>query len=231
MRISELADASGESIPTLKFYIRKGLLPPGDAVASNRAEYGARHLSRLELIATLKNELGMSLDRIAEVFEAAAGGGEQLLRSGLDAAHSARHGSSRSKEDSRSKEEQEDPHRAQARCALRRVCDELGWAHPEGDPALNQAADALVPILRASPGDRPEEFLPAYARAMKQVADEEIPDTFDPEAEPWDAFKYAVLGTYLYEPLILALRRMAHGQRTYELAQARSQGEREGSQK
>ena len=37
MRISELSTASGVPVPTLKFYLREGLLPPGDAIAVNQA--------------------------------------------------------------------------------------------------------------------------------------------------------------------------------------------------
>jgi DNA-binding transcriptional MerR regulator len=32
MKISQLSSASGESIPTLKYYLRQGLLPPGRAL-------------------------------------------------------------------------------------------------------------------------------------------------------------------------------------------------------
>jgi hypothetical protein len=39
MRISELSKASGVSIPTIKFYLREGLLPQGRLVAANQANY------------------------------------------------------------------------------------------------------------------------------------------------------------------------------------------------
>jgi hypothetical protein len=56
---------------------------------------------------------------------------------------------------------------------------------------------------------------------MKAIADEEIPDSFDPESDPVESMRYAVLGTYLLEPLILSLRRLAHGQRTAEIMKAK----------
>lgn len=212
MKISELAASSGESIPTLKFYIRKGLVPPGRAIGTNRAEYGEQHLSRLELIRILKDELGMSLDRIGEVISAESEGGQALLRSGLDAARESRHGK---------KMPATDPNFARAKSKMLALKERLGWVSVENDSMFSDAAEALATILRVLPADDPEQYLEDYARLMKQVADSEIPDDFDPVGKPWEAFKYAILGTYLYEPLILSLRRMAHGQRAFEVEKKR----------
>jgi DNA-binding transcriptional MerR regulator len=44
MRISELSARSGISVPTIKFYLREGLLPPGSPRAVNQADYGEPHL-------------------------------------------------------------------------------------------------------------------------------------------------------------------------------------------
>jgi DNA-binding transcriptional MerR regulator len=208
MKISELAARSGETIPTLKFYLRKGLLPAGQAVGRNRAEYGEEHVSRVNLIRTLKDELQMSLERIADVLSAAKDGGEALLRSGLNAAQEARHGNKPAA----------DPSYSRAELELLRVKENLGWQLVPNDPTLRDAATALATILRVLPTDTPSNFLEGYARAMKAIADEEIPEHFDPVGQPWEALRFAVLGTYLYEPLILALRRMAHAQRAYEVA-------------
>ncbi len=208
MKISELAAASGETIPTLKFYIRKGLLPPGRTVGTNRAEYDEHHQSRLDLIRILKDELGMSLERIGEVIRSESEGGQALLRSGLDAAREARHGT---------KDNSVDPHFARAYSELLALKERLNWASIDDDPTISDAAESLATVLRVLPNDDPKEYLDGYAQLMKEVADQEIPDDFDPAGKPWEAFKYAILGTYLYEPLILSMRRMAHGQRAFEV--------------
>jgi DNA-binding transcriptional MerR regulator len=57
MRISELARRGGVALPTVKYYLSAGLLPPGRLTAANQATYDERHLYRLELIRTLL-ELG-----------------------------------------------------------------------------------------------------------------------------------------------------------------------------
>ena len=40
MRIAELSSRSGTSIPTIKYYLREGLLPAGEATGRNQADYG-----------------------------------------------------------------------------------------------------------------------------------------------------------------------------------------------
>nr|BFE87606.1 hypothetical protein GCM10020093_102070 [Planobispora longispora] len=53
MRISQLSAASGVPIPTIKYYLREGLLPAGEQTSATRAEYGERHVRRLRLIRAL----------------------------------------------------------------------------------------------------------------------------------------------------------------------------------
>jgi DNA-binding transcriptional MerR regulator len=53
MRIGELARQSGIAIPTIKYYVRAGLLPAGVPTARNQAEYGRAHLHRLRLVDAL----------------------------------------------------------------------------------------------------------------------------------------------------------------------------------
>ncbi|WP_230859975.1 MerR family transcriptional regulator [Actinoplanes aureus] len=51
--MAQLAERSGIAVPTIKYYLRVGLLPPGRATARNQAEYTDRHLRRLRLVDTL----------------------------------------------------------------------------------------------------------------------------------------------------------------------------------
>jgi hypothetical protein len=54
-----------------------------------------------------------------------------------------------------------------------------------------------------------DEVLDAYTRALESVAVIEVARVAA-EAEPIDAAERLVVGTLLYEPVLLALRRMAH---------------------
>jgi DNA-binding transcriptional MerR regulator len=52
---------------TIKFYIRSGLLPAGEAQGRNQAAYGPRHLERLELTRALREVADLPLDVITRV--------------------------------------------------------------------------------------------------------------------------------------------------------------------
>jgi len=62
MRMRELSQRSGVAVPTIKFYLREGLISPGEKSAPNAAAYQEAHLERLRLIALLRRtgRLGVS---------------------------------------------------------------------------------------------------------------------------------------------------------------------------
>lgn len=70
MRLKELAERSGTSPATIKFYLREGLLPPGERINATLAEYTEAHLRRLRLIATLRTLLNAPLERIGTLTRA-----------------------------------------------------------------------------------------------------------------------------------------------------------------
>jgi DNA-binding transcriptional MerR regulator len=73
MKISNLSRYSGVSVPTIKFYLREQLLPPGALTSRNQAEYDDNHLARLRLIRLLTGIGMMSLASVREVLAAIDG--------------------------------------------------------------------------------------------------------------------------------------------------------------
>ena len=67
MKISELAARSGVPVSTVKFYLREGLLAPGERSAPNQARYDASHLERLALIRALREVAGLGIEVVREV--------------------------------------------------------------------------------------------------------------------------------------------------------------------
>src|SRR6478752_4591497 len=53
MRISELAGATGVTVPTIKYYLREGLLSEGARTSATQAEYGEDHVRRLRVVRAL----------------------------------------------------------------------------------------------------------------------------------------------------------------------------------
>jgi DNA-binding transcriptional MerR regulator len=70
MRISQLSRQTGVSVATIKFYLREGLLPPGERTARNQARYDVEHVERLRLIQTLTTVGGMGISATRTVLEA-----------------------------------------------------------------------------------------------------------------------------------------------------------------
>lgn len=68
MTIGELARRSGMSVSAIRFYQRRGLLPPRDA-ASGWQRYGADTLTRLAVI-ELAKRTGFTLDEVAILLDA-----------------------------------------------------------------------------------------------------------------------------------------------------------------
>ena len=69
MRIAELSERSGVPIPTIKYYLREGLLPRGEATGRNQARYGNEHLSRLRLVRALTAIGGLPVSTVREILD------------------------------------------------------------------------------------------------------------------------------------------------------------------
>ncbi|MFJ1761922.1 MerR family transcriptional regulator [Amycolatopsis sp. NPDC088138] len=71
--MAELSAESGVPVATVKYYLREGLLPPGERTSPNQARYSAAHVQRLRLIKALTEVGGMSLASVGTVLEAIDG--------------------------------------------------------------------------------------------------------------------------------------------------------------
>jgi DNA-binding transcriptional MerR regulator len=74
MRMAELSAGSGVPVATVKYYLREGLLPPGERTSPNQARYSAAHVQRLRLIKALTEVGGLSLASVGTVLTAIDGG-------------------------------------------------------------------------------------------------------------------------------------------------------------
>jgi len=69
LRIGELAEASGVPVPTIKHYLREGLLPEPMRTSRNMAYYPAEFVERIRLIKQLQEERFMPLRAIKSVLD------------------------------------------------------------------------------------------------------------------------------------------------------------------
>lgn len=194
MRISDLSRESGVPLPTLKFYLREGLLPAGRRMAPNQAAYDEEHLRRLHLIRVLVDVGGLSLSAVRRVLEALDRRGAPLHET-LALAHTAL----------RRDPSADDP--SLPRSETDAWLATLGWDLGEGNPARDDLAAALLALRRLGWQVGPEVF-ERYARHADALADAELAYVGE-LAEPMAAVEATVIGTVVFERALVALRRLA----------------------
>ena len=78
LRISELAEQSGVPAPTIRHYLREGLLPEPVKTSRNMAYYPPEFVERIQLIKQLQEERFMPLRVIRDLLEREEAGPERL---------------------------------------------------------------------------------------------------------------------------------------------------------
>ena len=210
MRISQLSRTTGVPVATIKYYLREGLLPPGDSVgATNQAEYTERHVHRLHLVRTLLQVGGLSVAAARDTVHALddpAVDRHHVIGTAHTALPARRHGPS-------------EPAADDVTTARREVVDfltGLGWPAAAVDLAepISMLADALVGLRRLGRDVGPEVFTP-YAETADALAARELA-TVDPAAPAERVIEDVVIGTVVFESALIALRRLAHARHSAE---------------
>lgn len=199
MRISELSQRSGVPVTTVKYYLREGLLEPGEALNTRESAYGEGHLSRLRLIRGLVHVLGASISQVRQVLSIIDTPDQAPLEA-MGKATSALPAIGESGHNAEADESQRAIH----------LLERLGYHFDPASPTVAQLGSALA--LADEVGIRiDDDQITVYADAARRVAQADFGRL------PWHdrsaTISFAVLGTALYEPVLLALRRLAH----YEL--------------
>ncbi|MGD7706872.1 MerR family transcriptional regulator [Microlunatus sp. Y2014] len=185
--MSELSARSGVPVATIKYYLREGLLSPGERTSRTQATYGEEHVRRLGLVRALVDSAGLSLARTKEVLAVVDRPMPMIdllamvTRAGDD-----------------------DVPRPEARA----LADALGWQDvPTGSVAMERLQEALAAMAAA--GFRvPTEAIEELGERMGQVAEVEVAGI--PTDDAAAAAEYVLVGTALVAPVLLALREVGH---------------------
>jgi DNA-binding transcriptional MerR regulator len=70
MLVSELAERADVPLATVKYYLREGLLAPGETTGPRRAEYDASHLRRLRILRALREVGGAPVSALQVIIDA-----------------------------------------------------------------------------------------------------------------------------------------------------------------
>jgi DNA-binding transcriptional MerR regulator len=192
MWIAELSRQTEVPVATIKYYLREGLLPAGEAVGATRARYDDAHVRRLRLIRALVEAGGLSLARVRGVLSAVDEEDRQL-HDVLGAAHSALL-----------------PEKIEASAESLARVDELladhGWKVDEGSRDRALLAGALDALERVG-YHLDSTLLDSYLVAAEQVGDADVAHL--PTGDRAATVEATVLITALGGPVLLALRRLA----------------------
>ncbi|MDQ3155367.1 MAG: MerR family transcriptional regulator [Actinomycetota bacterium] len=192
MKISELAAATGVPLATIKLYQREGLLMPGDPITRTRSDYGQVHVDRVDLIRTLAALPGYNYQLLRELVGLIDDSGRPVGERVAAAMRLLPSGSAGG------------GNPALARAATESLgipLDEDTAVAPQLGTALAAAEAVGLPC-----SDERLEFYWGHMRAIAEFELSGLAETRDPNA----AVQYAIVGTAVYEHLILALRRLAH---------------------
>jgi len=197
MRISELSRETGVPVATIKFYLREHLLPEGTKTSSTQAQYGEEHVSRLRMVRALIGPGGLTLNAVRRALAAIDDPPERpydLIVAAGSAVSPPSAGADHT-----------EAHALLAAWGVDPATDDCS-THDDLAVAL-QGLDAAGFTLV-------EGALEHYRAHMSEIARFEIDRV--PTTSAAEAVRYVVLGTVLVEPVLLALRRLAHRELTQQ---------------
>jgi DNA-binding transcriptional MerR regulator len=196
VRVSELAAESGVAIPTIKYYLREGLLHQGEQVAATRAEYDDSHVRRLRLIRALLEVGRLPVASIKTIVEAVED--ESLpTHHMLGTAHHAL---------GPTVEPEPGEQWSAARAEVDQLIGKQGWTIVDEAPTRDELAQTLVKLRQLGLSS---DLVP-YADAAQRLVSEVETDTLRLDGPREAAVEALVLGTVLYGRAFDTLRRMAH---------------------
>lgn len=193
MRMTELSQRSGVPIPTIRYYIREGLLPPGQFTSPNQAMYDDSHVRRLTLIRAMVEVGEMPIAAVGKLFRhLQTKEGDEFATLGLVQYSLVRDLS---------------PPAADTLARVQELLDRLGWQVREHNPARSVLATTIEALERLGYEDV-LGLLDSYAAAARDLAEDEVDLVLARDGLDNRAGAVVVIGI-LGDAMLGALRRMA----------------------
>ncbi len=207
MRLAQLSERSGVSIPTIKYYLREGLLTPGRQINASNAEYDEEHLRRLRLVRAM---IQVGRIPVATVREVLGHVDDDSL------GRSVRLGAATWALPQVPEPDQEDEHIRSIRAQVDALLERLGWSNAlmlrPFSPSYRSLVLALAAFSRLGYGESVELIAP-YAELTQRMATLDL-DFMETHPSVAEQVEVAVLGAVLLEPALTALHRLAKEEET-----------------
>jgi DNA-binding transcriptional MerR regulator len=201
MRIAELSRVSGVPVPTIKYYLREGLLPSGELSSPNQADYGDQHVRRLRLIRALIDLGQVPVASVKDILEG-LDSDDLNLHDQIGRAHRA---ITPKRQFAASTEA-----RAEAAAQVDELIKSRGWTVEPEAPALTTLIETVA-AFRTLDQDHLAGFLDSYADAVEKFTELEVAAVTSraDRTTPDQIAESVVIGTILGETLIATLRLLA----------------------
>ena len=199
MRMAELSRRSGLAVPTIKYYLREGLLPRGRKdTAANQARYDQSHVARVRMLRLLREVGDVPVDNL------------KALVTAIEDQAADRHAAMRAAARALSPRP---PDPGPAAPIADHIVEELitwiGWDLIEPDAPDRQNLRALLEqIIATGTHEGRLDVLRDYARAADQIARFEVTD-LDGDAPRDDLIAQMIVGQVVFGNLLATLRRLA----------------------
>ena len=187
-------------MPTIKYYLREGLLPAGVLTSPNQAHYDEEHLRRLRLVRALVDVGGLSIAAVRDVLAAIDTRGDSL-HDKLGAVQEAISQPSAVELDPRAIED------VQAFFARQ---GETDCADVTESNVTHMLAAALS-VARSVGHDHFRDLLDPYLEGLKIIAQADV-DYIARQRSRDDIIEAMVVGTLIGDTVLKAVRRLAHVQ-------------------
>lgn len=192
MRIAELSRRTGVPVPTIKYYLREGLVPHGERTSPNQARYDESHVHRVRLVRALVEVGGLPITAAREVLTLMHEPGRSRLES-VGKVHFAVQ---------RARQPHSEPPSDESVARVAELIGRRGWQARETNPARATLAGVLDHFARLG---EPDAFglLDTYADAAERIAGAETDMLAGPEVDRMAerVVLLAVLGGTLLEAL------------------------------
>lgn len=198
MRMAELSRRTGVPVPTIKYYLREGLLPPGERTSPNQATYDEPHVRRLKMVRAMVEVGGMSIATVRDVLEAVDSPEESrwnvlgAVQKRLEPSYPMGEGE----------------HWDAARKDVEDLLRKRGWIANVDSPSAHSLIAALASLYELGRWDL-VGLIERYADACEIVAEVDVAKVARGKGLD-DMIEGVVIGTVLGEKMFGALRRLAH---------------------
>jgi|tagenome__1003787_1003787.scaffolds.fasta_scaffold20464190_2 DNA-binding transcriptional MerR regulator len=199
MLVSELADRAEVPLATVKYYLREGLLPPGETVGPRRAEYDEAHLRRLRVLRALREVGGApvsTLQVIVDAIEDAARPSHEVLCEISDALSPPL------------PDEEERPDTELGGCVDAAI-EAVGWSGIRHDAAARSRLAAVVQLGGAELLTVNPEILGYYAHLADELCRTEV-SLVDPTKDRQGTLEDMVVGEAVFGEILALFRRLGH---------------------